>query len=304
MSRLRRSGLCLVLAGTLFGCTDPAAVNAFSNQAPPPASFKTMMTHYGELRSALLVVDQIKSSPAVCPTAAPPLDQRVFGLQPAHDSWVAYMGALGQLSDPKLIGTGPGVKQVTDGLNSVKKEFPQLSISDGEIKLIGDLVQLIADVVIAGMREAALDNAILSADPAFQTAIALESRAIDRIYLKDLDSYEVFYNGLNLMLVKSFEANLNPRTPPVLNAAQANARAGCLTRQEANGRVTSVSSVKDQRAAALAYKAAIEKLAKTHADLAASARSGQVLKRSTFEQIKPLLQEAQAAWNDFQKLRS
>lgn len=290
----------------LGGCVNPAAVSSFAKEAPPAGSFGSISSDYAAVGPALVTVSEISQSPGKCSWTPAAPEQGLRPLEPMHESWVAYMAALGKLSDPALVATSPSQQQVADGLAAAQRDFPRLGITSAEVTAIGALVQLAEDVAVAGLREAALDRVVERADPSFQAAIKLETRAIRDIYLRDLDSYRTGYGLLDHELLVSFQSSLDPSVVPPAQAPfgpeQANARGGCLARAEADGRVFPPANVDAKKAAANAYIAAIGKLAAAHTKLAAAARGEQLLTRGTFEQIQPLLAEARKAWADFHAL--
>jgi hypothetical protein len=285
------------------GCTDPAAVRSFAGEAPPPGSFTSMLDDYSALGPAIAGLAEI--SARQCPEKFP-ADQSaevIHALEPMHESWVAYMAALGRLADDQPVQrAGADTTQVTAGLTAIQKALPSLGITANQITLIGDLTSLVAQAAVRKLREDALQRVIAEAEPAFQTALALESRVISRAYVPDLASYNAQFQSLSIVMRRSFAAGLGaaPATG-VIPSRQAVLQQACLANAIATGEAPTPVQVAAHRRAAEAYVSALAKLAAAHTKLFKS--RGHVLTRATYDQLKPLLDQADRSWADVRTVR-
>lgn len=300
---MSRHGALILLSLLAPGCTDPSAVRSFADQTPPNGSFQGMLQYYASIGPALTQVTEVGARR--CPDPMGP-DKAILLLEPMHNSWVAYMTALGLLADDKPVQrVGADAKQVTDGLAKVQKARPNFGITSGEINVIGDLVKIVEDAVVRKMRQVALNDVISRAQPGFQAAMSLEGRVIQEGYVKDLQNYNSEFQSLGGTLRHSFNAHLSSGTRAsvgVLPAGQAILQQSCLSNEIIIGHVLLPTDVSTKQAAAEVYASALVKLAALHTHLLADASRNQLLTQATFDQIKPLVDEARQAWADFQKL--
>jgi hypothetical protein len=301
-SKPNRAAVALLLL-LVAGCTDPAAVRSFAEQAPPPGSFEGMLQDYSTLGPAITGLAEIGARQ--CPETFP-ADQSaqvIHGLEPMHESWVAYMAALGQLaSDQPVQRAATDSGQVTAGLTAIQKALPAIGITANQITLVGDLTNLVEQAAVRKMREDALEKVIAQGQPGFQTAIALESRVISRAYIPDLGSYSNQFASLTGLLRRSFAAGLGaaPATG-VIPSTQALLQQGCLSNAIIAGQAPTPTQIAARRSAAEAYVSALDKLAAAHTKLFES--RGRILTRATYDQLKPLLDQAKQAWSDFRMLQ-
>lgn len=321
MRFLIASGLMLICSA----CADLTAVQNFAKMAPDPSAIQGLTKAYA---LELDVREDVKLLGDNAPNlqladADKTRTQQAVAIQGLDTFIREYMQALGALAGNDIVQSSSNVKNVTTGLTSLQKDVPSLGLTTGQITVIGELIQSIADLAENGYRNAKLVEIIKTHDGPFQQLIAIQTDIVSKAITpsiaeiqrslneqarvsdfvdEDIKDWTTAASAAATKAGRSDDSRgyyfkRNP-TYGVAGASDAH-MARYLFKKSLEADRTSLSA---QLAAADAYVKALHSIGLAHTELVK--KGNDVLTKATVTQIQPLAQEVYKDYQDIQRLES
>ena len=313
---IRLLRLCGIAASSFLccACVDTAAVQSFSKMAPAATAPQVIASDYAQeldRREEIKLLGDASPAPNLADEDTV-REKQVQGILAINGAIREYMQSLGSLAAGGIVQSAASVKQVTSGLSAWQKAMPSLGITNGQISLVGEFVQSVADLVESGYRNAKLKDIIAKSQEPFQTLISLQVQIVSegiepsigeipnvlqkdyqhvpKYIGEDLQTWKKQAKAKKLKVPQSYMDR--SATYRALGASEAHA-VQYLLRRSIDEDVARASS---EERAAQAYVAALKAIAKAHTTL--YEHRSDVLTKATEKQIQPLAKEAVKAFRD------
>jgi hypothetical protein len=320
-SRWLRCLLAVSAIASATGCADLKAIQAFGKMAPDPSVIQGLTKVYAQepdAREDIKLLSDDAPNPDLATIDKSRTDQAA-AIQKLDGVLRDYMQALVAVAGSNVAQSGSSVKDVTSGLTSLQKSMPTLGITGGQVTLIGNLVQSIADIAEAGYRNAKLVDIIQNSDASFHELLSVQTTIVSRgirpsivAFQRSLDDNGDQTIGRINEELKSWAAvpvcKLQPQKseapPKAYECREWNSKMQGESDARAARYLVQKSLESDRTmlatelATADAYTKSLDAIGKAHSKLVLSGKN--VLTKETLQEIQPLATEVKQNYQDAQ----